>query len=680
MVVAIAWMLTIVLRKNHASTRYWLWMVASVKFLLPFSLLISAGEKLRTLFPAPAAQAPIGPEAWITQIALPFAAKPLPAMATAIPQTAHQIATSAEYKNDLPLILLLGWACGALLVAIRFGFGWWKIHSSQRKASLIECVSGLPVLSSPALIEPGIFGVFRPVLLLPDGIRERLTASQLQAIIEHELCHLRRRDNLTFTIHMLVETLFWFHPMVWWIESRLVDERERACDELVVQSGNEAQIYAEGILNVCKFYVESPLSCAAGVTGADLKKRIQRIMSRQQSLRLNWRMKLLLAAAMLLAVALPVTLGINHAAAQSAAASAQDIVGTWQGTLHIAQANKDLRIVIKIAKADGGGYKATFYSIDQGGQAITVSKTNFENGELTFSIELIGGKYDGKISADGKTITGNWTQGASELPLNLTRATADSEWAIPEPVKPMAADANPGFDVVTIKPSKPGQQGKGFTQRGRHFITINTNLNDLIALAYGLHAKQIIGAPDWAGNELYDIDGVPDVPGQPNVKQMGMMVQKLLADRFQLKFHHESRELSVYAIRTASGGPKISKTTSGPNDLPAFGFKGLGDLIVRNLGMAEFATWMQSSVMDKPVVDQTGLKDKFDFTLKWTPDDAQFAQFRGAMPPTPPAGDNPNAPPSLYTAVQEQLGLKIEATKAPDDVIVIEHVEKPSAN
>ncbi|MGH9587801.1 MAG: M56 family metallopeptidase, partial [Acidobacteriaceae bacterium] len=121
----------------------------------------------------------------------------------------------------------------------------------------------VPVLSSSAAIEPGIFGVFRPVLLFPEGIPERLSAEQMRAIVAHEMCHVRRRDNLTFAIHMVVETLFWFHPMVWWIGSRLIEERERACDQAVVQAGSEAQVYAEGILNVCKFYVESPLACAS---------------------------------------------------------------------------------------------------------------------------------------------------------------------------------------------------------------------------------------------------------------------------------------------------------------------------------------------------------------------------------------------------------------------------------
>jgi uncharacterized protein (TIGR03435 family) len=337
---------------------------------------------------------------------------------------------------------------------------------------------------------------------------------------------------------------------------------------------------------------------------------------------------------------------------------------------------------LKITQAAAGGeYKATFYSIDQGGQAIPVSKTTFQDGALTFLIDVVGGKYEGKMSADGKTITGTWTQGPNPIPLVLARTTPDAAWPIPEPVKPMAADADPALDVATIKPSQPGRQGKGIGFQGTHFRTINFDVNDMIAVAYGLHAKQIIAAPDWLGTDLFDIDGVPGVPGRPNIKQQGLMLQKLLADRFALKFHHEQRELSVYAIQVGAGGPKMKVTASGPNDQQGFGFRGLGDLIVINMSMKEFATWMQSSVMDKPVVDQTGLTAKYDFTLKWTPDDSQFAQFRGAVTAPPPAaGDNPNAPPSLYTAMQEQLGLKFSATKAMDDVIVIDHVEKPSAN
>ena len=112
------------------------------------------------------------------------------------------------------------------------------------------------------------------MLLLPEGIANRLTPEQLQTILDHELCHVRRRDNLTAAIHMLVESVFWFHPLVWWIGARLVEERERACDEQVLRSGNEPRAYAEGILKVCQFYLASKLACVAGVSGAQLKMRI----------------------------------------------------------------------------------------------------------------------------------------------------------------------------------------------------------------------------------------------------------------------------------------------------------------------------------------------------------------------------------------------------------------------
>jgi uncharacterized protein (TIGR03435 family) len=124
----------------------------------------------------------------------------------------------------------------------------------------------------------------------------------------------------------------------------------------------------------------------------------------------------------------------------------------------------------------------------------------------------------------------------------------------------------------------------------------------------------------------------------------------------------------------------MTKSTTGPNDPTGFGFRALGDLIVRNLTMADFATWMQSGVMDRPVVDQTGLPDRYDFQLKWTPDDSQFSQFRGSGVTVPPPTDNAAAPPGLYTALTEQLGLKMGPGKVPDDVIVIDHVEKPSEN
>jgi multidrug efflux pump subunit AcrA (membrane-fusion protein) len=170
------------------------------------------------------------------------------------------------------------------------------------------------------MLEPGVVGLFHPILLLPAGIAERLTPGQFEAVLAHELCHVRRRDNLTSAAHMLVEALFWFHPLVWWIGARLLDERERACDETVLSLGAVPQEYAEGILNVCKSYVESPLHCVSGVTGSNLMRRIQAILTGGVARELNPAKKIALGAAGLLAVAAPIAIGIMRAPAARAQA------------------------------------------------------------------------------------------------------------------------------------------------------------------------------------------------------------------------------------------------------------------------------------------------------------------------------------------------------------------------
>jgi hypothetical protein len=135
-----------------------------------------------------------------------------------------------------------------------------------------------------------VFGLVNPVLRWPRSVAERLDDQQVEAILSHELAHVRRHDNLTGAAHMLVEVLFWFHPLVWWLGTRLVDERERACDEEVIRWGGDPQVYAWSILNICKHYIEVPLACVSGVTGSDLKHRIERIMKNEGPRTLNaWR-------------------------------------------------------------------------------------------------------------------------------------------------------------------------------------------------------------------------------------------------------------------------------------------------------------------------------------------------------------------------------------------------------
>ncbi len=366
---------------------------------------------------------------------------------------------------------------------------------------------------------------------------------------------------------------------------------------------------------------------------------------------------------------------VGTAMSLSGALRAQDVSGNWQGTL---QSGNGLRTILKIVKADSGGWKAVVYSIDQGGQPNTVTGLTVQGSNISFAVKTLDLTYAGTFNSARTVVTGHATLDGQTHVLNLDRVSEEKTWAIPFLPEPVPANASPSFEVATIKPSAPGKFGKAIGFQGRHLMAANLDMNDLITFAYGLHVKQIVGAPDWFANQLYDIDGVPDVQGPPSREQSDLMLQKLLADRFKLSFHHEKRELSVYAISLGKSGAKLAKSPEGPNDPIVFHFRQLGDLTVKNLTMTDFAQWMQATVMDRPVVDRTGLNARYDFTLKWAPDPSQFGQARGTGV-VPSSNDDPNTP-GLYTAIQEQLGLKLEAVKAPDDVIVIDHVEKPSAN
>ena len=305
-----------------------------------------------------------------------------------------------------------------------------------RAGSPVRLAIGVPVRSSPSIIEPGVFGVFRPVLLLPAGIGDRLASAELQAILAHELCHVRRRDNLSAVMHMIVEAVFWFHPLVWWLGTRLIDERERACDEEVLRVGNQAEVYAEGILKVCELYLQSPLECAAGVTGSNLKKRIEAIMADRPRLNLNLSRKAALMLAGLVAVATPVILGITHATelrAQAQPGAKQDITGVWQGKLPAPQApNGEWRTVIRISRMDGGNLRALLYSIDQNPTPLSATGITLKGSVLKLSIEAFHATFEGMLGGDGNTITGKWTDDTAARPLTLNRP-ADQAAALDYP-------------------------------------------------------------------------------------------------------------------------------------------------------------------------------------------------------------------------------------------------------
>lgn len=313
--------LTLAVRKHNARIRHFLWLAASLKFLVPFSLLIGLGKLFawRSLDAAPQKATVFYA---IEQIGLPFAQTGI----QVTPQ--HNLSAAPAVSVWLPWLGSI-WLAGFIGVTLLWTVRWFRISAQMKSAELpsqgreldilrrVERIGGLrnpiALFLSRTSLEPGIFGIARPVLLWPEGISKHLHDAQLEAILAHEVWHVRRRDNLFAVLHMFVEAIFWFYPPVWWIGSRLVDERERACDEEVVASGSDRQVYAESILKVCEFCLGSPLPCVAGVTGADLKKRMVHIMNDRILHKLDFARKLLLTAAAFLAIAVPITFGLFHA-------------------------------------------------------------------------------------------------------------------------------------------------------------------------------------------------------------------------------------------------------------------------------------------------------------------------------------------------------------------------------
>ncbi len=561
-----AMLLALALRRNRAQLRYGIWLAASIKFLVPFSLLVSTGS-LFEWRSAPAVPAPLA--STVEQVSRPFA-EPVMEMVTAQGPPALMRTTS---------LLAAVWLCGFAVVLTLWAIRWMRISAAVSAASPLQIPAPVRVMSSPTAMEPGVFGIFRPILLLPDGIAERLSPAQLNAILAHELCHVRRRDNLAAAVHMIVEALFWFHPLVWWIGARLIEERERACDEEVLRLGNEPQEYAAGILNVCKFYLESPLACASGVTGADLKKRIEAIMLDRISHKLTLTRKLLLAAAGMMAVAGPVLIGM--------------------------------------------------LSVPRGR--------------------------------------------AQSKPENLT------------------------FEVASIKPANPDARGvRIMMQPGGGFRGENVRLRQLIEFAYEVQPYQVSGGPNWIGSEGFDINAkapasdlteadirkMTDAQRKEMQDQARQRMRALLAERFQLVIKRDQKELPIYALVIGKNGHKLKEAEGGGGEVRQMLSGRPGDLTAENVPLALLATNI-GRALGRPVVDKTGLTGRYSFKLEWTPDQpaggpgglaAQKAEGAAGPASVDPSG------PSLTTALQEQLGLRLESQKAPVETIIIERAEKPTEN
>jgi uncharacterized protein (TIGR03435 family) len=321
-----------------------------------------------------------------------------------------------------------------------------------------------------------------------------------------------------------------------------------------------------------------------------------------------------------------------------------------------------------------------YYNIEAGRQ-FNLGAIGLQGNTIKIVIPGMGGTYEGKFEADGNSITGALTQGTNTLPLRLKRANAETAWELPAPraLPPLPEGTNLEFEVASIKLTPGGRPvATGFNVTATELRSPNISVAGLMTFAFELHLSQVFGLPAWAETEGYEIAARLPQGGDPSDAQLRTMLKNLLQSRFGLAFHTEKRELSVYAISIGKNGPSGVKMTANTTSGLRMGSQGLGRVRFQGATIGALAAQLQLRVLDRPVIDQTGLKDRYDFTLDWRPDEFQFpavpVERRAA------AAANNDALPDLYTAFQEQLGLKLQPAKASVPVLVIEKLSRPLEN
>lgn len=237
------------------------------------------------------------------------------------------------------------------------------------------------------------------------------------------------------------------------------------------------------------------------------------------------------------------------------------------------------------------------------------------------------------------------------------------------------------FEVASVKPSKPGAQGGGIKPMpgGQTYVAQNVPVKLMIELMFHLNDRQVSGAPPWLTTDLYDVDAKADAPH--SLDDLHVMFQNLLIERFKLQFHKETRELPAYELVVDKSGSKLTENLSPENyDIPIQPL-GRGRFQATHCSMSYFS-WIVSQMLDRPVVDQTGLTKYYDFKLEFTPQPPpDLGAARGdAGANLPPRELPPANGPDIFTALREQLGLRLESHKGPVEVMVIDHIERPAEN
>ncbi len=593
----LAWLLTIALHNYPARIRFSVWVAASLKFLVPFALLTALGS--HWVLPISGLRMQGTFYTVMEEINQPFAKSIL-----LTPQMGVPVHSFVD-RPWISIVLVIIWLCGCIVILIHWTRQWHRarrlvnesaaLGEGREVLELRQAEAGLrlrkpiSVVVTSKTVEPGIFGVMRPVLLWPAGLSEQMDDVHIASIVAHELEHVRRRDNLTAAIHSLVEAVFWFHPAVWWMGAKMTDERERACDEKVLEQDLEPRTYADSILKVCAFCLESPLSCIVGVSGSDLRKRVLRITSHRSGRTLTLGHRTLLLAASVSVIILPIGFGVVR------------------------------------------------------GQSST------ENSRMPKS--------------------------------NTTHEV-------------------PQFDVVSIKPTAPNEDNTLFQYLADSTSFRAAPVRIVLQTVFGVDDSRIIGAPSWVSTNRYDIEAKVAPEDAPRLDKLSgddrrAMLIPMLVDRFHLKYHHQVREQATYVLMVAKGGPRLTSGQSDPppgwkpaKDLPMekehyWMMAGPGHIEADSMPMHVLAEQLtRMNMLGRMVVDKTGLRGNYNFTLRWTPDNDPFPGLRQMLRQADGLGvqatDIPVSP--LFTALREQLGLQLEPGKDRVDVIVIDHIDPPSPN
>ena len=592
----LAWLLTIALRNYPARIRFSVWIAASIKFLVPFAVLTALGS--HWVLPNSGSLIHGTFYTVMEEINEPLARSLLRTPEIGVPL--HSLVD----RSWISIALVSIWLCGCIVILIRWAQQWHRARCLVNESTVLaegrEVVAmrqaearlrlrkPIPVVATSKTVEPGIFGVMRPVLMWPAGLSERMDDVHIASIVAHELEHVRRRDNLTAALHSLVEAVFWFHPAVWWMAVKMTEERERACDEEVLEQDAEPRTYADSILKVCAFCLESPLSCVVGVSGSDLRKRVLRITSHRSGRTLRFGHRALLVAATVLAIMLPIGFGVVR----------------------------------------------------------------------------------------GQSSTEN-----ARTPKSHTHEA-------------------PQFDVVSIKPTAPNDDKTLFQYFPDSTSFRGAPVQIVLQTVFGVDDHHILGAPSWVYTNRYDIEAKVAPEDSPKLDKLNgderrAMFIPLLTERFHLKYHHEMREQSMYALVVAKGGPRLTRGEPDPppgwkpaKDTPPEQehykiMTGPGHIEADSIPMMVLADQLsRSNALGRTVVDKTGLTGNYNFSLKWTPDNDPFPGLRRMLREADGLGASAtdDAALPLLTALREQLGLKLEPQKGRVDVIVIDHIDPPSPN